>query len=64
MLPQITAIESSLLALNRRHHLATVATGAELQIPDALPRPGGQTTIGNRDGDRGAHEGRFDMSLL
>lgn len=38
-------------------------TRPELQVPDTLPGAGIQASVGDRDGDGGADQGGFDMSL-
>jgi hypothetical protein len=57
-------IQSSLLSLDRRDNLATVPTRPELQVPNALPCSCCQATVRDRDIDRCANKGRFDVSLL
>lgn len=63
IIPPPPAIELRLLTLNRRHNLARVPTGPELQVPDPLPRPCRQLPIGDGDIDRRANQRGLDMSL-
>lgn len=55
--------ELRLLTLDGRNHLARVPTGTELEVPDTLPGPCRQTTIGNGNIHRSTDERRLDMSL-
>jgi hypothetical protein len=54
---------SVLLTLNCSHHPPRVLHRPELQIPDTLPRPRVQASVGNRNRHTGANKRRLDMSL-
>ncbi len=61
--PHISTL-SGLLALDGSDDAPRVFPGAELQIPDPLPRAGREFAVADGDADAGAYQGGFDVCLF